>query len=212
MAGETGQAAGGVDGEMGERTEGLGHLVESIGAGLGRPGDGVGWRGLAVGVEHGHERLRPRDAVHQRVMGPVDEHHAAVGQPVEERQVPQGPAAVEGLGLDGHRRRQYGDVVTGCGHGAGVDVASDVEVVVIDPQREGGLQRRVLQTLTEPGDGHEVGLDHPADVVDAQPPLTVEEGTALEPCDPTDVQRDPGTFGGQEAGVEGAEVLAHPRP
>jgi len=183
----------------------------------GRRGDGrlprhrVRDRDVGREVEQDGGDVDTGDAVDEGVMGLLDEGDVAALQAFDEPQLPQGPAPVEQLGLEPLEQGEELGPVAGAGERRQAHVVGDVEAIVVDPDRVPGVQRHVLQPLTEPWDAMQPRRDEIADRADPESSFGGEERLALEDGQRADVHRGLEALEVQEAGVERAQpVVSHP--
>ena len=100
-----------------------------------------------------------RDAVDHRLVGLRDDREAAVGEPLDEVDLPQRAVRVERpRHQPGHQLGELGGR-PGPGQRRAADVERDVEVGVVDPDRPGQLARDVAHLLPVPRHRHQPPLD-----------------------------------------------------
>ena len=88
-----------------------------------------------------------------------------------------------------------------------MDVARDVEAVVVDPHRVPDTEGHLHDPLAEPRDQVEAGADELAHVVEAEAALVVEERCRVEHRDRTDLHGRLAPLEVQEARVEGGKAV-----
>ncbi len=112
------------------------------------------------------------DAVDERLVGLVEQGDPAVGKPLDEVDLPQRPAPIEGTRDDPRDQVTQLLGVAGAGQRGAAHVVADVEVLVVDPDRGGEMPRDRLHALAV--------ARHERDPVEDQrhEPVVVETGVA----------------------------------
>ena len=134
----------------------LAHGVEHQARGVGRrfrhPRRRVEHRRLGREVEEHGRDVDAGDAVGQRVMRLVDEADVlTVVEALHEPELPERPVAVEELAHEPLGQREQVPATAGLRQLREVDVARDVEAVVVDPHGIPDPERHVHDPLAEPG-------------------------------------------------------------
>ncbi len=156
---------------------------------------------------HVEQQLAEVDGVHsvdERLVGLVEQRHPAGAETLDEVDLPQRSAAVEGPRHNPGNELSELVVGPGARQGGAAYVIADVEVLVVAPQRRGQV----------PGHGaHPLPVArHERDPVEDQrhQPVVVEPGiTGLEDLDRRVVHRRRRRFGSQESQVTRTDPLAH---
>jgi hypothetical protein len=124
-------------------------------------------------IEHRGEKLERRGAACDHVKQPQEQHHPAVGQPIEEPQLPQRPAAVKWWRVEVASQRLF---VAGRWEHSRHDVMGDVAAGVVlpcgCPVPPGGPNEHLMQAL----DISAGLLDAPADLLDRSSPASSRNG------------------------------------
>ncbi len=131
----------------------------SVGSGRGIHSSSGTSRGSGRRVEQHLPDVDRRDAVDHRLVGLRDDREAAVGEPLDEVDLPQRAVRVERpRHQPGHQLGELGGR-PGPGQRRAADVERDVEVGVVDPDRPGQLARDVAHLLPVPRHRHQPPLD-----------------------------------------------------
>ena len=161
-----------------------------------------------LGLQAGQvsQQAHPRHPVHGGVVHLGEERDPAVRQALDDPHLPQRARPVQRDAGEVAAQRGQLALVPGLGQRRAVDVALDVEVVVVDPHRVVDVERDVAQLLTELGHRAHPGLDR---VAHRDEGVATRHGLGVDHQHPAHVQQ---LFGGlqvEERRVESAEVL-HP--
>ncbi len=103
----------------------VGVAVSSVGS------SGALERGIALEVDESQREFQAADAVGDRVVDLLEQRGAAVGEPVDERELPERSGAVERLLGEHAAEVEERAVVGGCRHGDDAHVRVDVEGGVV---------------------------------------------------------------------------------
>ena len=103
--------------------------------------------GLVVAVEQDLPQVDGLDAVDERLVRLVEQRHLAVGQPLDEVDLPERAAPVERTGDD--PAHELAELVgrARAGQRGAAYVVAEVEGLVVDPDRVGDPPRHLLETL-----------------------------------------------------------------
>ena len=130
----------------------------------------------------------------------------AILHALDDPDLPQGSAPVEGASEDARGQLAQLLLASGLGQGDVADVGADVEVAIVDPDRP-ALDGGPGQALAIAGDAMQHALDGGAVAADVDAPARAAQGLRLQDGHASDVHRGGVALGHQEAHVLSRQSL-----
>ena len=183
-------------------------LVAARGGGGGAACRIARWGGRGRIVEDQVRDRHAADAVDEAVVDLRDEAPAAAGEAVEQRDLPQGPAAVEPVGVEVRQPVEQLGVAARSGQGRVAHVGGDVEVRVRLPVRPAQPARvRVREPLAEARHRLQAPVEQRAHVLDRRDAPARQRVEHHRPAD-VHVRALVGLLQLEERGIEWCELLS----
>ena len=207
QVGEVGARPPGVGGET--RRHGRPHPVGRRG---GRPCPGVVGRRIGAEVEEDGGQGHVGEAVGQGVVHLLEHGDPVARHALDEPDLPQRPALVEGPGQQLGAEPEELLLVTGPGEGGLAHVGGDVEMGIVLPHRRGEAEQALAGPLAQPRGPAEPRRRPGPQLLDAQPAVGGAQGAGLEEADGGAVHGRAGTLEVEEEAVEpghGLRQLRH---
>jgi hypothetical protein len=142
---------------------------------------------VGVKVKEGAEGGHPGNTVGQGVMGPQEQTHFPLRQAGEQPGLPQGACGIQRSPAQRLAGRQELGLIGRRGQRIHPQVVGEVEGRRVDPQGPAQPPWRPVQALAEARDKREFWVQVPADLLEPDAPVVVEEPAAVQDGQRTDV-------------------------